>query len=42
MIKKFLPYMIAGGLLLIIVFWYISVKNGAVTCRPSCEKTNGK
>ena len=30
--------MIGGGLLLILVFWYISVKNGAVNSRPSCKK----
>ncbi len=28
--RKFLPWIIVGGLLLIIGFWYISIKNGAV------------
>lgn len=41
MIKKFLPYMIGGGLLLILVFWYISVKNGAVTVDQAVKKEWG-
>ena len=31
MIRKLLPWMIGGGLLLILLFWYISVKNGALS-----------
>ena len=28
--RKFLPFIIGGGLLLILVFWFFSIKNGAV------------
>ncbi|UGS24941.1 LemA family protein [Flavobacterium channae] len=39
--RKFLPYLIGGGLLLILVFWYVSVKNGAVTVDQAVKKEWG-
>ncbi|WP_445715481.1 LemA family protein [Flavobacterium sp.] len=39
--RKFLPYLIGGGLLLILVFWYISVKNGAITVDQAVKKEWG-
>ena len=30
MMRKFLPFIIGGGLLLVLVFWFFSIKNGAV------------
>jgi LemA protein len=41
MMKKFLPYLIGGGLLLILVFWYINVKNGAVSVSQGVSKQWG-
>ncbi|RTL11379.1 MAG: LemA family protein [Flavobacteriaceae bacterium] len=41
MMRKFLPYLIGGGLLLILVFWYISVKNGAITVDQAVKKEWG-
>ena len=41
MIKKFLPWMIGGGALLVLVFWYIGVKNGAITVDQSVKKEWG-
>ena len=39
--RKFLPWIIAGGLLLIIGFWYISIKNGAVRVNQEVNKEWG-
>ena len=39
--RKFLPFIIGGGLLLILVFWYISVKNGAITVDQTVKKEWG-
>ena len=39
--RKFLPFIIGGGLLLILVFWYISVKNGAITVDQAVKKEWG-
>ncbi|NHN28021.1 LemA family protein [Flavobacterium jejuense] len=39
--KKFLPWIIIGGLVLIGIFWYISVKNGAVTVNENVKKSWG-
>ena len=41
MMRKFLPYLIGGGLLLILVFWYINVKNGAVSVSQGVSKQWG-
>lgn len=41
MMRKFLPFIIGGGLLLVLVFWYISVKNGAVTVDQAVKKEWG-
>ena len=41
MMRKFLPWMIGGGLLLILLFWYISVKNGAITVDQAVKKEWG-
>lgn len=41
MIKKFLPYMIGGGLLLILGFWFIGIKNGAVRVNQEVNKEWG-
>ena len=39
--RKFLPWIIAGGLLLIIGFWYIGIKNGAVRVNQEVNKEWG-
>lgn len=39
--RKFLPWIITGGLLLIIGFWYISIKNGAVRVNQEVNKEWG-
>ncbi|MBE9575225.1 LemA family protein [Flavobacterium proteolyticum] len=39
--RKFLPFIIGGGLLLVLVFWYVSVKNGAVTVDQAVKKEWG-
>ena len=39
--RKFLPWIIVGGLLLIIGFWYISIKNGAVRVNQEVNKEWG-
>ena len=39
--RKFLPWIIAAGLLLIIGFWYISIKNGAVRVNQEVNKEWG-
>lgn len=39
--KKFLPWIIIGGLLIIGIFWYIGVKNGAVTVNENVKKSWG-
>jgi LemA protein len=41
MMRKFLPFIIGGGLLLVLVFWYVSVKNGAVTVDQAVKKEWG-
>lgn len=41
MIKRFLPYMIGGGLLLILGFWFIGIKNGAVRVNQEVNKEWG-
>jgi LemA protein len=39
--KKFLPWIIVGGLLLIVGFWYINVKNGAIEVDQAVKKEWG-
>lgn len=39
--KKFLPWIIIGGLVIIGIFYYISVKNGAVTVNENVKKSWG-
>lgn len=39
--RKFLPWIIAGGLLLIIGFWYVNIKNGAVRVNQEVNKEWG-
>lgn len=39
--KKFLPWIIIGGIILIGIFYYISVKNGAVTVNENVKKSWG-
>ncbi|NJM79094.1 MAG: LemA family protein [Flavobacterium sp.] len=39
--KKFLPWIIIGGLAIIGIFYYISVKNGAVTVNENVKKSWG-
>lgn len=41
MTKKFLPFLIIGGALLVLGFWYVSVKNGAVTVDQAVKKEWG-
>lgn len=41
MMKKFLPFIIGGGLLLILVFWYFGIKNGAVRVNQEVNKEWG-
>ena len=36
--RKFLPFIIGGGLLLILVFWFFSIKNGAVRVNQEVNK----
>ena len=39
--KKFLPWIIAGGLIFILGSWYMNVKNGAVTVNEAVKKEWG-
>ena len=39
--RKFLPWIIVGGLLLIIGFWFFSIKNGAVRVNQEVNKEWG-
>jgi LemA protein len=39
--KKFLPWIVIGGALLLIGFWYINVKNGAITVSQAVNKEWG-
>lgn len=39
--RKFLPWIVVGGLLLIAVFWFISIKNGAVKTNQEVNKEWG-
>lgn len=39
--KKFLPWIVVGGLLLIAVAWFISVKNGAISVDQAVKKEWG-
>lgn len=39
--KRFLPWIIIGGLIIIGIFWYIGVKNGAVTVNEGVKKSWG-
>lgn len=39
--KRFLPWIIVGGLLLVIGFWYINVKNGAIEVDQAVKKEWG-
>jgi LemA protein len=41
MMKKFLPWIIAGGLIFILGSWYMNVKNGAVTVNEAVKKEWG-
>ena len=39
--RKFLPWIVVGGLLLITVFWFVSIKNGAVRNNQDVNKEWG-
>ena len=39
--RKFLPWILVGGLLLITVFWFVSIKNGAVRNNQDVNKEWG-
>ncbi|MCA1966496.1 MAG: LemA family protein [Flavobacterium sp.] len=39
--RKFLPFIIGGGLLLVLVFWFFSIKNGAVRVNQEVNKEWG-
>lgn len=39
--RKFLPWIVVGGLLLIAVFWFVSIKNGAVNTNQEVNKEWG-
>jgi LemA protein len=39
--RKFLPWIVVGGLLVIIVFWFVSIKNGAVKTNQEVNKEWG-
>lgn len=39
--RKFLPWVIIGGLLLLGVFWYINVRNGAISVDQAVKKEWG-
>lgn len=39
--RKFLPWIVVGGLLLIAVFWFVSIKNGAVRINQEVNKEWG-
>ena len=39
--RKFLPWIVVGGLLLIVVFWFVSIKNGAVKTNQEVIKEWG-
>jgi len=39
--RKFLPFIIGGGLLLILVFWFFGIKNGAVRVNQEVSKEWG-
>ncbi len=39
--RKFLPWIVVGGLLLIAVFWFVSIKNGAVKTNQEVNKEWG-
>lgn len=39
--RKFLPWIVVGGLLLIAVFWFVSVKNGAISVDQAVKKEWG-
>ena len=41
MMRKFLPFIIGGGLLLILGFWFIGIKNGAVRVNQEVNKEWG-
>ncbi len=41
MMRKFLPFIIGGGLLLVLVFWFFSIKNGAVRVNQEVNKEWG-
>jgi LemA protein len=39
--RKFLPWIVVGGLLLIAVFWFVNIKNGAVKTNQEVNKEWG-
>ena len=39
--RKFLPWIVVGGLLLIAIFWFFSIKNGAVRANQEVSKEWG-
>jgi LemA protein len=39
--RKFLPWIVVGGLLVIVVFWFVSIKNGAVKTNQEVNKEWG-
>ena len=41
MMRKFLPFIIGGGLVLILIFWFFSIKNGAVRVNQEVNKEWG-
>ena len=40
--RKFLPWIVVGGILLIAVFWFVSIKNGAVKTNQEVNKEWGQ
>jgi LemA protein len=40
--RKFLPWIVVGGILLIVVFWFVSIKNGAVKTNQEVNKEWGQ
>ncbi|WP_288982197.1 LemA family protein [uncultured Flavobacterium sp.] len=39
--RKFLPWIVVGGLILIVAFWYVNIKNGAVKVNQEVSKEWG-
>jgi LemA protein len=41
MMRKFLPWIIGGGLVLILIFWFFTIKNGAIRVNQEVNKEWG-